>query len=335
MKINIHDVARRSGLSVVTVSRVLNGSASVRERNRQKVLDAVQELGYRPHSAARSLSSGKTGIIGVIVGTLQDTFFDTIVQQLNETLAHHGYYLALSVTHGGTDHDGGHYLIQEDRVDGIILLSPTEETARIAELTRRGIPYVLIDHQLPEHDEWSVTVNNYTGGQAAARHLLELGHRSIAHLSGSGLYRSTLERRSGFLDEMHSAGVEPFELVAGDYAVQFGYDTARRWIDEQRLPTAVFAGDDHIAFGVINALTEAGLRVPADVSVVGFDDQSLASQLRPYLTTVKQPAAAIGVAAADMLLSRIGGETVSSPIKLEPELIIRQSASIPRKEQGL
>jgi len=335
MKINIHDVARRSGLSVVTVSRVLNGSPSVREHNRGKVLEAVQELGYRPHSAARSLSSGKTGIVGVIVGTLQDTFFDTIVQQLNETLALHGYYLALSFTGGRRDGDGGHYLIQEDRVDGIVLLSPTEETSRIAELNRRSIPYVLIDHQLPAHDDWSVTVNNYAGGQAAARHLIELGHRSIAHLSGNELYRSTRERRAGFLDEMRRAGIEPFELAAGEYAVQFGYETASRWLGEQRLPTAVFAGDDHIAFGVMNALTEAGLRVPADVSVIGFDDQALASQLRPHLTTVRQPAAGIGTAAADMLLSRIGGADGSTPIKLEPELIVRQSTSSPRKERGI
>lgn len=201
MKVSIFDVAKKSGLSVVTVSRVLNGAESVREKNRQKVLEAIKELDYRPNAAARSLARGKTGIVGLIVTTLQDSFFDAVVKELNEVLALHGYFLAISVS-TGIGSDEAHYLIQEDRVDGLILLSPMEEDNYIVELKRRNIPYVLIDNQKPDNDAFSVTIDNYKGGYTATKHLLDLGHTSIAHLSGQDMFRSTRERRSGFLQAL-------------------------------------------------------------------------------------------------------------------------------------
>ncbi len=212
MKVSIFDVAKKSGLSVVTVSRVLNGAETVREKNRQKVLDAIKELDYRPNAAARSLARGKTGIVGLIVTTLQDSFFDAVVKELNEVLALHGYFLAVSVS-TGIGSDEAHYLIQEDRVDGLILLSPMEEDNYIVELKRRNIPYVLIDNQKPENDAFSVTIDNYKGGYDAAKHLIDLGHTRIAHLSGQEMFRSTKERRSGFLQALEEKGIRPFEMV--------------------------------------------------------------------------------------------------------------------------
>ncbi|WP_178020940.1 substrate-binding domain-containing protein [uncultured Paenibacillus sp.] len=325
MKVSIFDVAKKSGLSVVTVSRVLNGAETVREKNRQKVLEAMKELDYRPNAAARSLASGKTGIIGVIVTTLQDSFFDQVVKELNEVLALHGYFLAISVTTGIGSGDT-HYLIQEDRVDGLILLSPMEEDNYIVELKRRGIPYVLIDNQKPENDSFSVTIDNLKGGYAATRHLLELGHTSIAHLCGEEMFRSTRERRSGFLQALSEQGLEPFEVVSGEFEIAFGYDTCKRWITAGHLPSAVFAGDDNIALGVMNALMEAGISVPDQVTVVGYDDHYIASQLRPQLTTVRQPADRIALAAADMLLKRIDGRMKrGAGQRIDPELIIRDT----------
>ncbi|MHA6533143.1 LacI family DNA-binding transcriptional regulator [Paenibacillus sp. BAC0078] len=327
MKVSIFDVAKKSGLSVVTVSRVINGAGSVREKNRQKVLEAIKELDYRPNAAARSLASGRTGIIGLIVTTLQDSFFDAVVKELNELLALHGYFLAISVS-TGIGSDESHYLIQEDRVDGLILLSPMKEDNYIVELKRRGIPYVLIDNQQPGNDSYSITVDNFKGGYAAASHLLELGHTSIAHLCGQEMFRSTRERRGGFLKALEEKGLAPFEIVHGDFEIANGYDTARRWLSEGKLPTAVFAGDDNIALGVINALMEAGIRVPEEVAVIGYDDHIIASQLRPHLTTLRQPADKIGVAAADMLLKRISGTMKrGGGIRIDPELIVRESTS--------
>lgn len=325
MKVSIFDVAKKSGLSVVTVSRVLNGAETVREKNRQKVLEAIRELDYRPNAAARSLARGKTGIIGLIVTTLQDSFFDAIVKEMNEVLAMHGYFLAISVS-DGLGSDGSHYLIQEDRVDGLILLSPMEEDSYIVEMKRRGIPYVLIDNQKPENDAFSVTINNLRGGYAAAVHLLELGHTSIAHLCGNETFRSTRERRAGFLQALEEKGIAPFEIVNGDFEIAFGYETGKRWLEQGTLPSAVFAGDDNIALGVVNALMEAGVRVPDQVAVVGYDDQYIASQLHPQMTTVRQPADKIGQAAAEMLLKRIEGKNKRSAVqRIDPELIVRES----------
>lgn len=327
MKVSIFDVAKKSGLSVVTVSRVLNGAESVREKNRQKVLDAIKELDYRPNAAARSLASGKTGIIGLIVTTLQDSFFDAVVKELNEVLALQGYFLAISISTGIGSNDN-HYLIQEDRVDGLILLSPMEEDNYIVELKRRGIPYVLIDNQKPENDTYSITIDNFKGGYAAANHLLELGHTSIAHVCGHDMFRSTRERRSGFEQALQERGLTPFEVVHGDFEIEVGYDTCNRWLNEGKLPTAVFTGDDNIALGVINALMEAGIQVPEQVSVVGYDDHYIASQLRPHLTTLRQPADKIGLAAADMILRRISGKMKrGAGIRIDPELIVRDSTA--------
>ncbi|MBJ9989783.1 LacI family DNA-binding transcriptional regulator [Paenibacillus sp. S28] len=326
MKVSIFDVAKKSGLSVVTVSRVLNGAETVREKNRQKVLDAIKELGYHPNAAARSLARGKTGIIGLIVTTLQDSFFDAVVKELNEVLALHGYYLAISVS-TGIGSDESHYLIQEDRVDGLILLSPMEEDNYIVELKKRGIPYVLIDNQKPENDNFSVTIDNFKGGYAAANHLLDNGYTSIAHLCGQEMFRSTRERRDGFMQALSERGLAPFEIVNGDFEIGFGYETAVRWLKEGQLPQAVFAGDDNIALGVVNALMEAGVQVPGQVAVVGYDDQTISSQLHPYLTTVRQPADRIGIAAADMLLKRIDGTMKrGANLKIDPELIVRESS---------
>jgi DNA-binding LacI/PurR family transcriptional regulator len=327
MKVSIFDVAKKSGLSVVTVSRVLNGAESVRENNRQKVMEAIKELDYRPNAAARSLASGKTGIIGIIVTTLQDSFFDAVVKELNEVLAMHGYFSAISIS-TGIESDDSHYLIQEDRVDGLILLSPIEEDNYIVEMKRRGIPYVLIDNQKPENDTYSITIDNFKGGYMATRHLLALGHTSIAHLCGQEMFRSTRERRAGFLQALEEKDLTPFEIVHGEFEIEMGYDTCKRWLNEGQLPTAVFAGDDNIALGVINALMEAGIRVPEQVAVIGYDDHYIASQLHPYLTTIRQPSDKIGLAAADMLLRRISGKMKrGAGMRIDPEIIVRESTA--------
>jgi DNA-binding LacI/PurR family transcriptional regulator len=194
MKVSIFDVAKKSGLSVVTVSRVLNKSEKVRDKNRQKVLDAIKELDYHPNAAAQSLARGKTRIIGLIVTTLQDAFFDAVVKEINDLLATQGYFLALSVSQGLNVEDG-HYLMQEDRVDGVILLSPLEEEKYIFELKKRKIPFVLIDNQMQEQAVPSIIVDNFNGGYEATKHLLDLGHTQIAHLCGQEYFLSTKERR--------------------------------------------------------------------------------------------------------------------------------------------
>ncbi|MBO9598600.1 MAG: LacI family DNA-binding transcriptional regulator [Cohnella sp.] len=328
MKVNIYDVAKESGLSVVTVSRVLNNAPSVRESNRSKVLKAVEELGYRPNASARSLAKGRTGVIGLTLTTLHDAFLDAVVKEVADRLAEQGYFLALSVT---PSYEASHRsLFRQDRVDGVILLSPVEEDAYVRELKQNGIPFVMIDNQHRNPDVASVLVDNFQGGYAATKHLIELGHRDIAHIRGAEPFLSSSERERGFETAMRDARLTPYRVEQGSFDIESGYEIASRWIETGKLPTAVFAADDYMALGVIDACKNAGVKVPDELSVVGFDDQLLASQLRPQLTTVRQPARELGGIGTEIVLGLIDGSAQGrETIVLQPELIVRASTAPP------
>lgn len=326
MKVSIFDVAKKAGLSVVTVSRVLNQSPSVREKNREKVLQAMKELDYQPNAAARSLAKGKTGIIGLTLTTLNDSVFDAVVKEIGDRLAERGYFLTLSIA--GYEEPFHRALFQEDRVDGVILLSPTREDEYVMELKKKKIPFVLLDNQLRGSPAPSVIVDNYKGGYEAAKHLIGLGHTRIAHIAGPEWFLSSTERERGFRDALAEAGLEPFAVERASFEIPAGYAIARRWIDEGRLPSAVFAADDYIALGVADALKNEGLRVPRDLSIVGFDDQNVASGFRPMLTTIRQPAELIGRHGVELLLKWIDGTSRRNvTVQLEPELILRESTA--------
>ncbi|MCM3290249.1 LacI family transcriptional regulator [Paenibacillus sp. MER 180] len=335
MKVSIFDVAKKSGLSVVTVSRVLNNAKTVREKNRVKVLQAMKDLDYHPNAAARSLAKGKTGVIGMIVTTLQDSFLDSIVQSVYSLLKDHGYYLALSVASEPMEQGVGTDLIQEDRVDGMLILSAVHEEPYVVELKKRKIPFVLIDNQTIQPSVTNVNVDNYKGGYDATKHLIDLGHRSIAHIRGPKFFLSALERERGFRDAMRDAGLEPFAIEDGKFCIQSGYDAVQRWLHAGCMPTALFAADDFTAIGAINALWQAGYKVPDDMSVIGYDDQVIASQLRPKLTTMRQPAHQIGKVAVDLLMKQINGTNKRSiSARLESDIVIRESTSAPKLLQS-
>lgn len=326
---NIHDVAKRSGLSIVTVSRVLNNSPSVRESNRQKVLKAIEELNYQPNSAARSLVRGKTGVIGMSITNFDDSFYDRVIRVVNRKLAEQGYFLALSIAEN--EAGGANFLFQKDRVDGIILLSPLEENDYVEELKRKNIPFVLLDNQFQHEDVPSVLVDNYQGGYEATRHLIGLGHTQIAYIGGPSVFLSVAERKRGYVQALDEAGLTSFGNDSCGFMVSDGYEVAKRWMREDKLPTAFFCGDDFIALGVVQALREEGIRVPHDISVVGFDDQQLAGEFYPRLTTVRQPEAQMGSIGVDLLMKLINGEVVPDAItKLAPQLLVRESTATVR-----
>jgi DNA-binding LacI/PurR family transcriptional regulator len=325
VKVNIFDVAKRSGLSVVTVSRVLNQASSVRAKNREKVLQAMRELGYHPNASARSLARGKTGIIGLSLTTLDDSFLDAVVKELNDRLAVSGYFLALTIS-GSTAEAFQRSLYQEDRVDGVILLSPVDESEYVQELQNKRIPFILIDNSRPYPEVSSVVVDNFKGGYEATKHLIDLGHREIAHIAGPDLFLSSRERERGYLAALAEAGLDPYVVERGSFKIATGYDTALRWIDTGKLPSAVFAADDHIALGVMNACMLRGVRIPEKLSIVGYDDQTFASQFWPPLTTVRQPADRIGEAGAELLLETIKDSAgPKRTVLVEPELVVRET----------
>ncbi|TYA12207.1 LacI family transcriptional regulator [Paenibacillus faecis] len=322
---NIHDVAKKSGLSVVTVSRVLNNSPSVREVNRQKVLKAIEELNYQPNSAARSLVRGKTGVIGMSITNFNDSFYDRVIRVVNRKLAEQGYFLALSIAENEVEDN---FLFQRDRVDGIILLSPLRENEYVVELKRKNIPFVLLDNQFQHEDVPSVVVDNYQGGYEATRHLIDLGHTQIAHIGGPSVFLSVEERKRGYVQALNEAGLTPFGMEFCGFTVSSGYEVAKRWIREDKLPTAIFSGDDFIALGVVQALREEGILVPHDISVVGFDDQQFVGEFFPRLTTVRQPEAQMGSIGVDLLLQLINGEVMPAAVtKLAPQFLVRESTA--------
>lgn len=322
---NIHDVAKKSGLSVVTVSRVLNNSPSVREVNRQKVLKAIEELNYQPNSAARSLVRGKTGVIGMSITNFNDSFYDRVIRVVNRKLAEQGYFLALSIAENEVEDN---FLFQKDRVDGIILLSPLRENEYVVELKRKNIPFVLLDNQFQHEDVPSVVVDNYQGGYEATKHLIDLGHTQIAHIGGPSVFLSVEERKRGYVQALSEAGLTPFGMEFCGFTVSSGYEVAKRWIREDKLPTAIFSGDDFIALGVVQALREEGILVPHDISVVGFDDQQFVGEFFPRLTTVRQPEAQMGSIGVDLLLKLINGEVMPAAVtKLAPQFLVRESTA--------
>lgn len=335
MKININDVAKKSGLSVVTVSRVINNLPSVREYNRKKVKEAMVELGYQPNAAARTLATGKSGVIGMLVQYLNDPFFNDVVLAVNEHLMKNGYYLAISIMNDVINKGNGiNFIFQDQRVDGILVLTPTNEDDYILEMKKKNVPFVLIDNQNSNSSIPSILVDNYKGGYDITNYLIQLGHKKIAHVAGDGLYLSSRERERGFLAALKDAGMKAYHIERGDYGAKSGYDITKKMLEQGKIPTALFVADDFGAFGAIDAIREFGLRVPEDISVCGFDDDDLASLLHPHLTTVKQPGEEIGKRAVELLLELINGTSRrNSTIKIQPKLITRDSTSIFKMEK--
>lgn len=336
MKYNIYDVAKKAGVSIVTVSKVINNADTVRENNRQKVLQAMRELNYNPSAAARSLASGKTRVIGLVVDSLTDTFLSAAIGGINDYLENNGYFLALSLIQETNNEDiiKMPYLFQEDRVDGLLIVSPIYEDLYILELKGKKIPFVLMDNQKHHPSIPSIIVNNYKGGYDATRHLLEIGHKRILHISGPDIYMSSQEREKGYRDAMTEAGCEPYVINSRQFSIACGYEITQKLIGEGSLNyTGIFAADDYIAFGVIDSLRNSNIKVPEDISIIGYDDQDLASSFHPQLTTIKQPAGEMGRKGAETLLKIIKGELKRfNTVKLDPELVVRESTAPPKSK---
>ncbi len=325
MKVTIEDVVKKSGLSYVTVSRVISNSPNVRESNRKRVLAAIEELGYIPSAAARTLATGKTFVIAMFISNLGDDFFDSIIKEVNEQLLERGYLLTLSVCDEGSDRMNTSFFHQ-DRVDGVILLVPNREKYFIDIFKSKKIPFVVMDNQTMDGDITSVQADNIAGGYIATRHLVDLGHREIGFIGASAASLSTMERQLGANKALAEAGLQPFAIENGEYDQLTGYRAVMQWKEAKGLPSAIFAFDDHIAVGAINAIKDLGLKVPKDISVCGYDDSQLANHYFPRITSVRQPAKEMAVSAVEKLLALIDGkENGSYATKYPPRLMIKDS----------
>ncbi|MGZ8567370.1 MAG: LacI family DNA-binding transcriptional regulator [Actinomycetota bacterium] len=337
----IRELAEQLGVSVATVSRVLNGYPDVAPDTRERVLAAIRESDFTPVRAARSLVTGRTHVIGVILATgdghpdLQHPFFQEVLVGLKHRAGGMGFDLLLfSVGSTGNGSGGGashRYLARarQHRVDGVVVMGVDRHDPDVEELVSSGIPMMAVDLDLEGGRTGHVTSDNVAGASLAVRHLAELGHRRIALIGGAGDTRPGVERLLGYRRELERLGLEhrPEYVREGDFYPESGHVATGELLDLPEPPTAIFAAADLMAAGAIQAITERDRSVPRDVAVVGFDDIHIAALLQPSLTTVRQNKQGLGAAAAVSLIGMIEDPELDPPVVVVPvELVIRDSS---------
>lgn len=327
--ITIKDIARRCRVSVATVSRVLNGFPHVHPALRARVEREIRRVGFRPNGVARSLVLKKTRTIGVILSDITNPFYSEIARGIEDQVRAHGYTSVLCSTDNLPKRQR-EYLqtLLEKRVDGLILGSVRRREPEVAALAHNGFPLVLVNRYFRSPHVDSVVVDNYAGARRLMEYLLGLGHRRIAHIRGPLQFSTGYDRYRGYRDSLRARGLtpDPRYVVSGAFRREDGVVATRRLLDLQPRPTAIFAGNDLMALGALEALAAAGLRVPTDMAVVGFDDVELASYWGIRLTTMSQRIYEMGRLAVDLLMERIEKHRRESrAIILPPELVIRGS----------
>lgn len=330
-RITMTDVAESAGVSLMTVSRVVNNKEDVSQETRQRVLDVIQELGYRPSSIARGLVTRRTGTLGVVVPDIDNAFFSGVVRGA-ENQAYADDY---SVFLGNTNEDPDRELavldsLEEKLVDGLILCSSRLETEQLRQIVDRFPSVVLLSRELEEDCAGTVLIDDRLGGQLAAEHLIRNGHRAIGYISGPPVSHSAHWRVAGFRETLEAAGLpfNPNWIRHCQPLVEQGSQTARELLTSHPELTALICHNDLLAVGALHVCRELGLHPPEDIAIVGFDDIPLASLVNPPLTTCRVDRHELGAKAMRMLLDQITASPDSfKKLVLEPELIIRASTS--------
>jgi LacI family transcriptional regulator len=330
----IKDVAARAGVSFTTVSHVLNGTRRVSEEARARVEQAVAEMGYSPSAVARALKTSETFIFGVLVPDITNPFFAELTRGIEDRCWQTDYSVFLC----NCDDDGGRqdrYLqtLIERRVDGLVLAAAAGEAAEVAKRLARSnnVPTVVVERRIPGLDADLVRIDHDAGARLAAGHLLEKGHRSIACLSGPSDFDISRERTAGWLAALREAGVEPRPewMLTGDFSASAGYEMARSLLARGEV-TAILAGNDVMAIGVLRAAAELGISVPEQLSVIGFDGIDLGGYVHPGLTSVGCPIHEMGGTTASLLLERLANREGSRrEVIIKPRIIERQSVAAP------
>jgi len=320
----IKELARRSGVSIGTVSRALNGYADVSEATRERVLQLARELNYAPAAAARTLVTSRSNVIGVFLETgeghpdLQHPFFHEVLVGLKDTLGKGGYDLLLFASESPQGGLGEHSRLSRCRqhhVDAVAVMGLPHDDAQLRELARSSVPCVGVDVEVFGPASSYVMSDNVDGGHRATAHLVQLGHRRIATICGRLDTRPGVDRLRGYRDGLAEGalGYRDEYVRGGDFYVESGRAAAHELLALDEPPTAIFAAADLMAAGVLQAAAERGLSVPGDLSIVGFDDIMHAAHLGPGLTTIRQDKTGLGTTAGQAILAAVAGEDGGSP----------------------
>ena len=334
-KLNIDDIARLAYVSRSVVSRVLNDRPNVSNEARERVQAVIEKYNYRPSATARSLATDRTYEISILAPRKKDevfanAFWSLVFLGISEECTKRGYFVSLSMISGEMEAHLNDRIVHGHNFDGYVLISKTVADQVVPALRKRNLPTVLIGHDPAFPDLDSVEGDNFTGGHQATEHLIGLGHRRIAALMGPLHAQESIDRLEGYKQALLDAGL-PLDqalIAEGDYSQQSGCERTPHLLGPTPRLTAIFCANDAMAAGVLLALHRAGLAVPGDVSVVGYDDLPNSQYTIPPLTTVRQPIYEMGRHAADRVIDQIEG-TRKEPVhtKLDVELVMRESCS--------
>jgi DNA-binding LacI/PurR family transcriptional regulator len=339
MPVTIKDVARHANVSHSTVSRALHGNSLISDKTAERIRQVANQLGYRPSAAARSLKTRRSQALGVIVSSVEDPFFGEVLQGIEEVAQNYGYSLFMAASQRDPEREQA--IVQamsEHRVDGVIICSASFKPEQNRQFMDFGVPIVVVNNQAAADYRYSIYHDDVDGSRQITRHLLELGHHYIAYLGNSSSGRTNLDRLSGFEMEMDLAEISIpdgyiHEIPGG--GPQDGLTGLEHFLRLQTRPTALICFNDMMAIGVLKGLQKAGLRVPGDISVTGFDNIAFSNFTTPPLTTFDQPKKFIGAEAARLvleLLNETSGTEVSSQPKIQKlrgRLLVRSTTAHP------
>ncbi|MBT2722137.1 LacI family DNA-binding transcriptional regulator [Bacillus sp. ISL-46] len=333
MKITIKDVAKRANVSKATVSRVLNQSKPVSLQVREKVMKAVEELGFNPNPVARSLAMNKSGLIGVLISDISNMFFSVLVSGIEAECFKQKYTPLLCSTKGDTERELYYLnLLKDQYVDGIIIFTPSPKEEHLHFFEKNLIPVLFKSYPNPAKSEFScINIDNFKAFYDITQFLIDLGHEKIGMFGGrfTTVHSEIYQRYAGFRKALEDNGLEFHEkwFLEGETDIPTGYMRGKKLFSMKDIPTAVCCASDTIAIGAIRAAKEIGLRVPEDISITGFDDIPIAEAYSPSLTTVRQPIIEMGIQSVQMLIQQIQDkDNRSKEIRiLSHEIIVRES----------
>ena len=335
MPVTLHELAKAAGCSVSTVSRALNNSAhSVNDVTRERILALANEFGYRPNMTARGLKMDRTFTIGLVVYNIASAFTPVLIRGIQEYLRQRDYFSVIISTDWDSDleSEAVHQLISRS-IDGVIFVeSWRDESNNTLDLANK--PYVYVYRLFNGEYANSVILDDRHGARLAVEHLVKLGCRRVAFINGPHGWAASTERLSGYQEVLAQYGIsfDPSLVEDGTWEVQSGYHAAKKFLAVPDRPKAIFAANDLMALGAIYAVQEAGLNVPKDIAVVGYDDREIASISKPTITTVCPPSFEMGQLAAQLILDRIENQNeIKDPVRVQGRLVIRESCGA---EQG-